>query len=163
AIPRRPASDWLRPTRANSGSVNRQKGTRRPVVVRSMPARLSRTTRTSSSAMWVNWGPPAQSPTAHTPGAVVRHRSSPLTKPRLVAVDDAAAPPRAPGRPRVGAGGVRGPSARDQEVRALDRALRPVARHVQFPGPAGPPLHTLDADAGADLDPLVLEELAQGL
>src|SRR4051794_34837595 len=41
--------------RASSGSVNRQKGTRRPVVTRSMPARLSRTTRTSSSAMCVKY------------------------------------------------------------------------------------------------------------
>ena len=56
--------------------------TRRPVVTRSMPARLSRITRTSSAAICVKWGLPAQSPTAHTPAAVVRGRSSTLMKPR---------------------------------------------------------------------------------
>ena len=34
---------------------------------------------------------------------------------------------------------------------------------MQPHGLAGPPLHALDARAGEDLDPLVLEEFAQGL
>jgi hypothetical protein len=48
ATPRAFASDSLKPTRASSGSVNKQKGTCRPVVTRRPPARLSRTTRRSS-------------------------------------------------------------------------------------------------------------------
>ena len=102
----------------------------------------------------MNWGPPA---IAHRPYPGGR-RPAPL-----VDLDEATAVTLDTGRLQVDAVGVRGPSARDQEVRALDRVLRPVVRHVQFHGLAGPPLHTLDADAGADLDPLVLEELAQGL
>ncbi len=82
ASPRAFASVSLRPIRASSGSVNRQNGTCRPVVTWWTPLRLSRTTRKSSSAMCVNCGLPAQSPTAHTSAADVRSRSSTFTKPR---------------------------------------------------------------------------------
>lgn len=81
-VPRSFASRSLSPTRASSGSVNRHDGTCRPVVARWPPARLSRTTRKSSSPMCVNCGLPAQSPTAHTPAMVVRRCSSTFTYPR---------------------------------------------------------------------------------
>ena len=51
----------------------------RPEVVRFPPCRLSWTTRKSSKAAWVNCGLPAQSPIAHTRGAVVARRSSTAT------------------------------------------------------------------------------------
>jgi len=74
-IPRCLASVSFSPTRASSGSVNRQNGTCLPVVTRCLPARFSRTTRKSSNAMCVKCGLPAQSPIAHTPGALVSSRS----------------------------------------------------------------------------------------
>ena len=45
SMPRLFASDWFNPTRASSGSVNMQYGTRRFRVVRLPPVKLSRTMR----------------------------------------------------------------------------------------------------------------------
>src|SRR3954447_25390654 len=70
------------PTWASSGSVNRQYGMSRPRVVRLPPARLSRTTRQSSSPACVNCGLPAHSPVAHTSGALVCSLSLTRTYPR---------------------------------------------------------------------------------
>ena len=64
--------------------------------------------------MCVKWGLPAQSPTAHTPGG---RGPQPL-----VDLDEAPVVPLDPGRLQADAVGVRRPSARDQEVRALDHA-----------------------------------------
>src|SRR4030095_11787791 len=50
-----------------------------PRVVRLPPSRLSRTTRKASKATCVKCGLPAQSPIAHTPGAVVSNRALTLT------------------------------------------------------------------------------------
>src|SRR6516165_8494122 len=155
AIPRLLASDSLRPMRASSGSVNRQKGTRRPVVTRSMPPRLSRTTRTSSSPMWVKNGLPAQSPTAHTPGAVVRSRSSTLTKPRSSRSTPAAS------RPMPSVFGVRPVATRRSEPSITSFAPPRVVCKPH--GLAGPPLHALDVRACPDRNPLVLEEFPQRL
>ena len=105
--------------------------------------------------MCVKWGLPAQSPTAHTPGAVVRQP--------LVDLDETPFVPLDPGGLQADAVGVRRPAARDQEVRPLDHDLRPAARRMQPHGLAGPPLDAIDARARPDLDPLVVEEFPQGL
>src|SRR3954451_23660533 len=80
-----------------------------------------------------------------------------------VDLDEATAVTLDPGGLEPDAVGVRDPTARDEDVRALDPAFHPVALHLQLNGLAGPPLDPLDPSVGADLDPLVLEELAQGL
>src|SRR5512147_699393 len=143
--PRSRASRSLSPTRANSGSVNRQNGTCRSVVVRSPPVRLASTTRKSSSPMCVKYGLPAQSPTAQTPSAVVRNRSSTLTCPRASV---------ATGGLQADAAGVRRAPPGDEEVRPVDRA----ATRTQADGPPGSPLDAQNGGPGQDLDPLVPEE-----
>ena len=101
--------------------------------------------------MCVKWGLPAQSPTAQTPGAVVRSRSSTLMKPRSSR--------SIPGGLEADAVGVRRAAARDQEVGSLDRLRLPGARRVQLHRLAGSPLDAVDARVREDLDPLVVEEL----
>jgi len=73
------ASTSFSPTRASSGSINRQKGTVARWCCAAVRRRLSLTIRKSSNAIWVNGGLPAQSPIAHTAGAVVSSLSFTLT------------------------------------------------------------------------------------
>ena len=71
-------------------------------------------------------------------------------------------PPRVhlhPGRLQPDAVGVRRAPAGDEQVRPLDRA----SRRLQADGLAGPPLDAIDDRAGPDLDPLVAQELLDGL
>ena len=145
-MPRSRASRSLSPTRASSGSVNRQNGTCRPVVTRSPPERLASTTRKSSSPMCVKYGLPAQSPTAQTPLAVVRSRSSTLTCPCSSVSTPAFS------RPMPSVFGVR-PPATSRCVPSI--APRPVCRRTDSPDL---PLDAIDGGPGQDLDPLVPEE-----
>ena len=75
----------------------------------------------------------------------------------FIDLDEAPVVPFDPGGLQADAVGVRGPAARNQEVRSLDHAVR----RVQPYGLAGSPLHARDARGRQHLDPLVVEEFPQ--
>ena len=71
------------PTEAISGSQKVTLGTRTSSTgVGSRPAIFSATTMPWAKPRWASWTPGTMSPTAHTPGTLVRPYSSARTKPR---------------------------------------------------------------------------------